>query len=259
MPTFPLAVLILGLAAAVVVALFLVMWRERTSSRDARVAIVSGSALAAWAALTTLLAYKGSFLQSDAGGAPPLGMALAAALVVMAVCLLASAPLRGLLSNQRNLTLLHLWRLVGAVFLVLAAQGQMPALWALPAGIGDILVGVFAPWVARSLDGPGGRRRGIVFNLLGMLDLIVAVGLGIATSPGALQVFHTTPTSALATRFPLALVPAFLVPLAFTIHVISLSQLLGTSWARTPEGRRSDARGSTAAAGESWRTAPHER
>ena len=47
-----LAVLVLGTTAAVVVALFLVMWRERTSSRDPWVAIVSGCVLAAWAALT---------------------------------------------------------------------------------------------------------------------------------------------------------------------------------------------------------------
>lgn len=259
MSTSLLAVVVLGLTVAVVVALFLAMRRERTSSRDAWVAIVSGCALAAWAVLTTVLAYEGSFLQSDAGGAPPVGIALAAALAVIAVCLVTSASLRGLLSNQRNLTLLHLWRLVGIVFLVLAAQGQMPALWALPAGIGDILVGVFAPWVAQGVDRPEGRRRAIVFNLLGMLDLIVAVGLGITTSRGTLQVFHTIPTSELATRFPLALVPTFLVPLAFTIHVISLWQLLGRSWARTPEGRRTDARGSTAAAGEAWRAAPHER
>jgi hypothetical protein len=258
MSTPLLAVLLLGTTAAVVVALFLVMRRERASSPE-WLAIVSGCALAAWAALTTVLAYRGSFLQSGAGGAPPVGIALAAALVVMGVFLVASASLRGLLSNQRNLTLLHLWRLVGIVFLVLAARGQMPALWAIPAGIGDILVGGFAPWVAGRLDRPGGIRRAIVFNLLGMLDLIVAVGLGIMTSRGPLQVFQTTPTSDLATRFPLALVPTFLVPLAFTIHVISLWQLLGTSWARTPQGRRTAARGSTAAAGEAWRSAPHER
>jgi hypothetical protein len=40
------------------------------------------------------------------------------------------------------------------------------------------------------------------------------------TSPGPAQVFHTTPTSELITRFPLALVPTYLVPLAFVLHVI---------------------------------------
>jgi hypothetical protein len=39
-----------------------------------------------------------------------------------------------------------------------------------------------------------------------------------------------TPTSEMATRFPLALVPTFLVPLAWTLHVVSLWQLLGGSW-----------------------------
>jgi len=60
---------------------------------------------------------------------------------------------------------------------------------------------------------------------------VVAMGLGIMTSPGPLQVFQTTPTSELVTHFPLALVPAFLVPLAFMLHVVSLWQLLGGTWA----------------------------
>jgi len=254
-----LAVLMLPLTAAVVIALFLVMWRERRSSRDAWVAVVSGVALATWAALAAVIASRGAFLQPDTGGAPPVGIALAALLVALAACLAISPTLRGLLSNQANLTLLHLWRLVGVVFLILAAFGQMPALWALPAGIGDILVGVSAPWVARSLDMPEGRWRAIIFNLFGMLDLIVAVGLGITTSAGPLQVFHTTPTSELATRFPLALVPSFLVPLAFTLHVVSLWQLFGTSWVRSPEARRTEARGVTGASGAPWRSTPQRR
>ena len=114
------------------------------------------------------------------------------------------------------------------------AAGQMPALWALPAGIGDVIVGAMAPWIAARVDMPEGRRSAILFNLFGMADLVVAVGLGILTSPGPAQVFHTSPTSALATRFPLALVPTFLVPLAFVLHVISLSQLLGGTWAARP-------------------------
>ena len=54
------------------------------------------------------------------------------------------------------------------------------------------------------------------------------------TSPGPAQVFHTTPTSELVTHFPLALVQAFLVPLAWTLHIVSLWQLVGGSWAATP-------------------------
>jgi hypothetical protein len=153
---------------------------------------------------------------------------------LVAFCLIGSPSLRRLLSDQPNLTRLHLWRIEGVVFLLLMALGQMPALWALPAGIGDILVGVSAFRVARALSAPGGRRRAIVFNLLGMSDLVVAVGLGITTNPGPLHLFHTTPTSALITEFPLALVPTFLVPLAFMMHVVSLWQLLGFKWTSLP-------------------------
>jgi hypothetical protein len=120
------------------------------------------------------------------------------------------------------------------VFLVLMAHGQMPALWALPAGIGDVIVGAAAPWIARHLETPEGRRRAVIFTLFGMADLVVAVGLGVMTSPGPAHVFHTTPTSQLATEFPLALVPTFLVPLAFVLHVVSLRQLLGDTWAAQP-------------------------
>jgi len=154
--------------------------------------------------------------------------------VVLAVCLAVSPSLRGLLANQRHLILLNLWRLVGVVFLLLMANRQMPALWALPAGIGDVIVGAAAPWIARRLDTPEGRRWAIIFNLFGMADLVVAVGLGVMTSPGLAHVFHTIPTSELATRFPLALVPTFLVPLAWMLHVTSLWQLARGSWASAP-------------------------
>jgi hypothetical protein len=122
--------------------------------------------------------------------------------------------------------------LVGVVFLILMANGQMPTLWALPAGVGDVVVGALAPWIARRVETPEGKRRAILFNLFGMADLVVAVGLGIMTSPGPAQFLQTAPTSELATRFPLALVPTFLVPLAFVLHVISLWQLLGGRWDR---------------------------
>ena len=67
------------------------------------------------------------------------------------------------------------------------------------------------------------------------------------TSPGPLQILQTAPTSELATRFPLVLVPACLVPLAFALHVISLWQLLDNTWVPRP-------RASSALSSRVWRS-----
>ena len=211
--------------ALVVIALFAIMWRERTSPRSAWIAGLSGLVLAGWAITTTVLASSGSYQTADAHSPPPVGIQLTTALAILAACLWLSPTLRGLLRNQKNLIRLNVWRLEGALFLALMLTGQVPALWAIPAGVGDVLIGAAAFPIAARLDAPGGRRRAIVFNLLGLLDLVVAIGLGIATNPGPTRVFHTTPSAELLTRFPLALVPGFLVPLAFMVHFVSLWQL----------------------------------
>jgi hypothetical protein len=225
-----LAALVVIPTAAVVVAMFVVLWRERTSARTAWVAAVSVLVLAAWGVITGLLAARGAYLQRNIGDAPPVAVQLLTALTAMALLLAMSPSLRSLLTNQRNLLRLNLWRLEGVVFLVLMVTGEMPALWALPAGVGDILVGAAAFPVASRLDSPGGVRRAIGFNLFGLADLIVAVALGIMTSPGPAQVFPSVPTSELVTHFPLALVPGFLVPMAFMLHIVSLWQLFGLRW-----------------------------
>lgn len=225
-----LTLLIVAPAVLVVIAVFLMVWNERTFSRTGSVAIVSGIVLAVWLTATTLLARSGFYLPPETRRAPPVAVQLVVALIGLALALAVSPSLRSLLTNQKQLLRLNVWRLVGAVFLALMITGQVPALWAVPAGTGDVLVGATAFWVARGVDTAGGRRRAIVFNLLGLLDLVVAIGLGTATSPGPTQIFHTRPTSVILTHFPLVLVPTFLVPLAVMVHVISLWQLWGGSW-----------------------------
>ena len=232
-----LTLVLLGATALVVAALFAVLWRERASPRDARVALLSGCVLSLWALGATFAARRGAFEAKAAEGVPPVGINLVVVLALLALSLASSATLRGLLSRQSDLIRLHLWRLVGLLFLWLMVRGQVPALWAVPAGVGDVLIGVTALWVARGVEAPGGRRRAIVWNLLGLADLVVAVGLGMMTSPGATLVFATQPTTEVMTHFPMALVPTFLVPLALTLHVVSLWQLLRGTWARPSAGQ----------------------
>jgi len=226
-----LTVLIVVPTILVVLTICYMLWHEHTSPRTAAVAVFAGVVLVAWMVLTMIAAGRGYYLPPAPGGVPAVPIQLVVALAGLSVCFVASPSLRSLLTNQKFLIRLNVWRLVGAVFLALMFTGQMPALWALPAGLGDVLIGATAFWVARHLDEPGGHRRAVIFNWLGMADLVVAIGLGSATSPGPLHIFHTTPTSELITHFPLALVPGFLVPLAFMLHVVSLWQLSGRPWA----------------------------
>jgi hypothetical protein len=114
----------------------------------------------------------------------------------------------------------------GTAFLALMALGHLPALFALPAGLGDVAAGLAAPLVARRLAQGGSRRAGLWFNAFGMTDLVVALTLGTLTG---FQLVNVTPSGALISELPLALIPTAAVPLLFALHVTSMLAL-----ARTP-------------------------
>ena len=54
------------------------------------------------------------------------------------------------------------------VFLLTMALGHLPALFALPAGLGDIAAGIAAPLVARRLAQGTGRRAALWFKKPGI-------------------------------------------------------------------------------------------
>jgi hypothetical protein len=116
------------------------------------------------------------------------------------------------------------YRVVGAVFVVAAADGALPAGFALPAGLGDVAVGMAAPFVAAAIVAgkPYARRLAVAWNLFGLADLIVAVTLGLAHSSSALGFLASSPTTDAVARYPLSLVPTFLVPISIILHVLAL-------------------------------------
>jgi hypothetical protein len=121
----------------------------------------------------------------------------------------------------------QLYRAMGLIFLVLLAAGRLPGMFAWPAGVGDIIVGVLAPFVgmayARNPNGAAGLVR--FWNFFGIADLIVAVGTGLLTSPSPLQMFAFDAPNDLISAFPLVMVPVFLVPLSILLHLASLKKL----------------------------------
>ena len=124
--------------------------------------------------------------------------------------------------NPRALTFVQSWRVAGFVFLVLATYGILPRAFALPAGWGDILIGATASLVGWKLASADHRRSFMLWQALGITDLVMAVSLG--TLAGVIDP-HGIPTSPL-TVLPLSLIPTFAVPLLLILHVICIAQAM---------------------------------
>src|ERR671918_1765272 len=113
----------------------------------------------------------------------------------------------------------HTWRILGIAFLWGMTQGLLDPAFAIPAGIGDILIGVTAiPFAIFLWKGYSWSKYAIVvWSVLGIADLVNAITLGVITNPD----FRT---STMAT-FPSILVPTVAVPTALALHGIVLYRL----------------------------------
>lgn len=231
LPGYVWALVLIGVIG-IPVATSTVLYRGAVRARLSRgrgVAIVAGSAIVfgGWLALSALLAAAGVYRQQPTQTTPWLGLAFFGVLAA----LLASTripPVARVLAapgTAARLALPHTLRVIGVVFLILMAQGHLPAVFALPAGLGDIAVGLAAPSVARRLARGTGHRRAVWFNVLGIADLIVAVSIGFLSGLGPYRPLEVTPSTEPLSLLPLVLVATMAVPLAIALHIISLRRL----------------------------------
>jgi hypothetical protein len=189
--------------------------------------IIAG-VLALWFVVVFLLGAAGAFARPP--GTPPIPILIGATapLLVFLAAYWGSAAFRAfVLSFDLPLAAaIQAWRAGGLGFLALYAHGVLPGAFAWPAGLGDIAIGVTAPWVARALVRAPGFVSSPVFvawNLLGVLDLVVAVGVGGLSSALASDMAGEVTTRPMA-QLPLVLIPAYLVPLFVMLHLAALFQ-----------------------------------
>jgi hypothetical protein len=200
-------------------------WEQSQRAATLRTATVL---LLLWFAAAVALSYAGAF-RGTPHSQPTIEFGIFVPILIGVVWLWRSATANRLLDAvpQSWLVGLQFYRVLGAIFLLMYAQGRMPAAFALPAGAGDVAVGLLAPIVAVAYArGVSGRALLVVgWNLLGLLDLANAVTTGFLTSPSPLQVLSLDAPNQLIGEYPLVLVPVFGVPLAVLMHVASLVKL----------------------------------
>lgn len=119
------------------------------------------------------------------------------------------------------------YRIAGIVFFSMWAQGVLPAAFAFPSGIGDILIGITAPFVAFAYyrKKPYATKLAIWWNIIGILDLVIALGAGMLGFPRPIQTLPLAPSTEALSLYPLAVIPLFAVPLALLLHALGLKVL----------------------------------
>lgn len=196
------------------------------------------TALMVWLTLIFVLGARGSFIRVP--GALPLpiliGVTTPVLIFVAAFFLWRAFQQFVLTVDLRLVTGIQARRVAGLGFLALSTYGVLPALFAWPAGLGDMAIGLVAPWLVLALirvPGFAASRLFVLWNLLGILDLVVAVSTGAVVSALATGAAGEITTAPMA-QLPLVLIPAFFVPFFVMLHLTALFQVrwLPVLWER---------------------------
>ena len=135
--------------------------------------------VAAWGALVIAASLSGLLGALGDVFMPGFAILVAGGIIIPTVSYFALPLVRKAVDTigHRRLTLFHIWRIpAGGLFLYYAYTGELPAVFALLAGIGDVLAGIGATAVMRYEATAQLLRR---IHLFGFADFIIAVGTGL--------------------------------------------------------------------------------
>jgi hypothetical protein len=183
----------------------------------------------AWAALSLILNVLGVFTAHP--DQPPFALltAIIGPPIVFLIAYAFSANVRthSLSLDLRLLTAMQAWRVIGAMFLVLMSFDLLPGTFAWPAGLGDLIVGAYAPFVVLALSRhtPGWHTHVVLLNVFGLLDFVGAVGGGVLSGSSPIGILRGDMTTDILLALPLSMIPTFAVPLWIVLHIISLIKL----------------------------------
>jgi hypothetical protein len=221
LPALPL--FLQGIAALIVFAegAFLIAWHARQAerTRPGAAPLVAGF-LALWFAAALVLGDRAHFPLPSESLRQPLSGLVALVPFAGALFWVFRSPAGRTINSATipaALIAVQFYRVAGVFFIFpYLAYGMLPAGFAWPAGVGDTLTGLAAPFVALALlrRSHGSVTLAVAWNLFGILDLIVAP---------ATAMYFKVPILAM---YPLSLVPLFVgPPIGILTHVLSLRNL----------------------------------
>jgi len=184
-----------------------------------------------WFILSLLLSFKGffksteQFSKGDVSGLIYLIILMCIPIVTFFVLLNKSKSFEKAMNSisLKFIIFIQLYRILGVYFIILLLANRAPALFALPAGLLDILIGISAPFVAFKAI----RSFSVVpkiWNYIGILDFIIAFSLYFLYFP--FKIIKISPDMIMwGGFFPVAFIVMFIVPLSTILHVLAIKKI----------------------------------
>jgi hypothetical protein len=190
--------------------------------------VLVGAVLLGWILFASVLALRG--VLADFSSLPPRLLLVILPPLIAAVWLTFSPRFKAFLAHVPASCLLYMqvFRVPVEILLwLLFVAGHVPVQMTFEGQNWDVITGITAPLAAWICFGQGRslRSAAIAWNIMGLALLINIVTVAILSTPSPFRVFLNEPANTVVAHFPIVFLPALLVPLAYTLHFISLRKL----------------------------------
>lgn len=199
------------------------------SSKNMGAGVFAIGYLVVWYALLYVLNIKNTYqLRPDV--APRLLQPVVLGLVIPLLLFGLVRPLKALMLAipLKWIVGMQVFRIMGVIFLPLYALGYLPAIFGVPAGIGDSIITIVALPLAYLIHKryPKALMWAAAAAVFGMADHIMAFGIGFVSSHGPLRELTSFGgTNALITTYPMVIFPTFRVPIGLFINIVILAKI----------------------------------
>lgn len=190
--------------------------KPRPDKQDAATRVLLVVLISAWGFTVMLAASSGSLGKLYQ---PFIGAIVAATIVFPTIWYLLSSSVQRVVEGigHRRIVIFHIWRIPAALlFFWYGTQGQLPLLFWMLAGVGDLIAGAYA--LRLSLQ-PESARSYLQFHRFGFADFVVAVGTGLTFT------LLLDPRMAPIATLPLAMIPLFGVGISGASHLMAFDML----------------------------------
>ncbi len=121
---------------------------------------------------------------------------------------------------------IHIFRLIGSTFIILMLYDLLPPVFALFAGIGDLLTAITSIFVVKAIQ--NGKNYALrltyIWNSFGLVDILITSAMAIIFTK--ISIDNGVQGVEVLAEFPFCFIPAFAPPTIIFLHLLVFRKLL---------------------------------